>query len=508
MDEFGNAVMVDVSKKDVTERCAVAVGRIRMSPACFGAVKRGAVKKGDVLHVAQLAGIMGAKKTSELIPLSHLLNLTNCKVTLSMLDDTSEIEAVCTVKCTGQTGVEMEALTGVSVSLLTVYDMCKALDKRMEMHDIHLVEKSGGKSGDFRYDGEKNERRIWTKINYMRISVTDRCDLRCFYCMPSALPCVKHNDVLRYEEILRICRAALELGIDRFKITGGEPFVRKGAADFVSRLKAEPGVRSVTVTTNGTHLSKALPQLRSAGIDGVNISLDAIDEKKYRAITKVGDVRQILSAIEECADSGIKTKVNCVLLDCNEDQIIPLVSLAQRMPVDVRFIELMPIGYGREQNSPDCGDALNSLLTVFPDLHPVNETRGNGPAVYYGGAHLQGRIGFIGACSHRFCSACNRIRLTSTGLSKPCLCYDAVTDLRALLRSGATDDQLLMALADVISNKPAAHCFSDVSGMTEISGNESDRRIKMGIIQAICRSDQRGIQNTYTPAHTLWQIGG
>ncbi len=153
MDEEGNAVMVDVGGKEVTERRAAATGRIRMSPECFHAVEKGALKKGDVLGVAQIAGIMGAKKTGELIPLCHPLALSNCQVNLSLLRESCEVEVRCTVKCSGRTGVEMEALTGASVALLTVYDMCKALDRGMEIGQIRLLEKSGGKSGDFRWDG-------------------------------------------------------------------------------------------------------------------------------------------------------------------------------------------------------------------------------------------------------------------------------------------------------------------------------------------------------------------
>lgn len=156
MDNNGNAVMVDVSDKDVTARRAVAVGRIRMSNECFAAVEKGVVKKGDVLGAAQIAGIMGAKRTSEIIPLCHNLYLTNCRIEFTMIPESSEIEARCTVKCNGSTGVEMEALTGVSVALLTVYDMCKAIDKRMVISEIHLLEKAGGKSGEFHYDnGER-----------------------------------------------------------------------------------------------------------------------------------------------------------------------------------------------------------------------------------------------------------------------------------------------------------------------------------------------------------------
>ena len=152
MDANGNAVMVDVSGKAVTSRTAVASGRIQMSQACYEAVRQGMMKKGDVLGVAQIGGIMGAKRTSELIPLCHILNLTQCGVNFFFHDETKEVEAQCTVRCDGKTGVEMEALTGVSVALLTVYDMCKAVDKRMCIRDIHLVEKTGGKSGHFQYE--------------------------------------------------------------------------------------------------------------------------------------------------------------------------------------------------------------------------------------------------------------------------------------------------------------------------------------------------------------------
>lgn len=153
IDKNGNAVMVDVSGKETTQRRAVAAGRIKLSSECFAAVQKGAVKKGDVLGVAQVAGIMGAKKTSELIPLCHILSLTGCGMEFTMLPETCEIEARCTVKCDGKTGVEMEALTGVSIALLTVYDMCKAVDKRMEIRGVRLMEKTGGKSGSFSYDG-------------------------------------------------------------------------------------------------------------------------------------------------------------------------------------------------------------------------------------------------------------------------------------------------------------------------------------------------------------------
>lgn len=309
--------------------------------------------------------------------------------------------------------------------------------------------------------------RAGREINYMRISITDRCDLRCRYCMPSSLPDIPHSEILRYEEILRICRAAITLGINRFKVTGGEPFVRKGAADFIARLKAEPDVKCVTVTTNGILLGSVLPRLIQAGIDGVNISLDAADASVYEAITGSDHAGDVLGAVAQCADSGIKTKVNCVVLDCNSDEFVPLAALGRDMPVDVRFIEVMPIGHGRAFGGPGGDAVLERLKTVYPDLHYIDEKRGNGPAVYYASDMLKGRVGFISANSHKFCAGCNRVRLTSTGMLKPCLCYDAVSDLRALLRSGASDEELAKALAGAVYAKPSAHCFSDAGGMTE-----------------------------------------
>jgi cyclic pyranopterin phosphate synthase len=310
--------------------------------------------------------------------------------------------------------------------------------------------------------------RFGRTIDYMRISITDRCNLRCAYCMPYAFPRLAHSDILRYEEILRVVRAAVRLGITRFKVTGGEPFARKGAADFIAMLKAEPGVECITVTTNGTHLIEALPRLVEAGIDGINVSLDAVAPERYRQITGSDQAEMVLHAIEQCAKSGIRTKVNSVLLEDNRDQIISLAELAQRLNVDVRFIELMPIGCGGEYSGPDADIVLRRLKEVYPGLAPVREVRGNGPAVYYADERLLGRIGFITARSCSFCASCNRIRLTSTGLIKPCLCDGGTVDLRALLRGGATDGEISAALKNAVWDKPAAHGI--------VGGNVTERR--------------------------------
>ena len=308
-------------------------------------------------------------------------------------------------------------------------------------------------------------------IDYLRLSLTDRCNLRCRYCMPEALTSVGHEAVLRYEEMQLICRAALVLGIDRFKITGGEPLVRKGAVAFMESLKAMKGVRSVTVTTNGLLLSDALPDLVRMGINGINISLDSLDAGQYAGLTGGGQLSVVLEALERAAAARVNVKVNAVLLEETQDQILPLARLAGRFPVDVRFIELMPIGYGTTLKGLTEEAALAILRRAYPDLAATEERRGNGPASYYRSGQLQGRIGFIAANTHGFCSSCNRLRLTSTGFLKPCLCYDDGVDLRAIVRSGQEEEticqELQRAMARAVYDKPAKHCFAEQNHISE-----------------------------------------
>ena len=306
-------------------------------------------------------------------------------------------------------------------------------------------------------------------IDYLRVSVTDRCNLRCRYCMPRGVELCSHSDTLRYEELLRVCAAAAALGVTRFKITGGEPLVRRDCAAFLARLKALPGVEQVTLTTNALLLSQCLDELAGAGVDGINISLDTLDPERYRRITGFdgGAVEQVLTVLDDCVRRGIRTKINAVLLPETRDEPPRLAALAAGRPVDVRFIELMPIGEGRGLKGVSPDEALARLRAVWPDLHPTDERRGNGPAQYYAAAALEGRIGFIGAVSHAFCAACNRVRLTSTGVLKPCLCYEEGTDLRSLLRGGCTDEALARAMAGAIRGKPLAHCFAREEGVSE-----------------------------------------
>lgn len=310
------------------------------------------------------------------------------------------------------------------------------------------------------------------RIDYMRVSVTDRCNLRCRYCMPDGIALTPHSEILTYEELLRIARQAAGLGVTKFKVTGGEPLARRGCADFVARLKAVPGVAQVTMTTNGLLLGNALEKLIAAGLDAVNISIDTLDSEKYSRLTgfRGNAVPELMDLLQTCAERGLKTKVNAVLLRENQDELSELAALAEQMPVDVRFIELMPIGMGTVMQGASPDAALSELRKRWPDLRPTAERRGNGPAHYYASAALRGRIGFIDAVSHSFCAGCNRVRLTSTGQLKPCLCHETSTDLRGLLRSGASDAALRTALEQAIFSKPRAHCFATPDDITEQKG--------------------------------------
>jgi cyclic pyranopterin phosphate synthase len=307
-------------------------------------------------------------------------------------------------------------------------------------------------------------------IDYMRVSVTDRCNLRCRYCMPGGVDLLRHSDVLRYEELLRLCAVAVSLGIVKFKVTGGEPFTRRGCTGFIKELKALPGVEQVTLTTNGLLLEDYLDALCDAGIDGVNISIDTLDDEIYRELTGCTErdmPKKLRNLLTECVRRGLRTKVNAVLLEQIFENIAELGGLARHLPLDVRFIELMPVGEAAGMRGVGMPDALKRLREFWPDLHAVDEKRGNGPARYYASNGLTGRIGFISAMSHSFCESCNRVRLTSTGILKPCLCYGEGDDLGALLRQGCGEEELRARMRACIEAKPTAHCFTQLEGITE-----------------------------------------
>ena len=307
------------------------------------------------------------------------------------------------------------------------------------------------------------------KIEYMRLSVTDRCNLRCRYCMPpEGVPPAAHGDILRYEELLRVAQAAVSLGIDRFKVTGGEPLVRRGIVDFIRDLRALPGVKQVTLTTNGLLLPPLLDGLLAAGLDAVNISLDTRDNAQYQAVTRSAHTAdEVLAAVRLCA-GRLPTKINAVLLPETAAQLVPLARLAQELPVDVRFIERMPLGLTDIGTAePAHMEMIACLRAAFPGLAPVGERRGNGPARYFSAPGLRGCLGLIEAVSHSFCADCNRVRLTSTGRLKPCLCYADGVDLKPLLRGGADGAALRAAIERAVRLKPAAHCFARRQAVTE-----------------------------------------
>lgn len=309
--------------------------------------------------------------------------------------------------------------------------------------------------------------RFGRKIDYMRLSITDRCNFRCRYCMPEGVVLVPHREILSYEELLQVAGAAVELGISKFKVTGGEPLVRRGCMDFLARLKGLPGVEAVTLTTNGALLAQEAVRLSELGIDGVNVSLDAADRETFVSITGVDQLDQVLEGISASVSAGIPTKLNCVLLPGCLERLASLARFAER-GIDVRFIEVMPIGAGGALPGPSWEEGLAVLRREWPDLTPVDEHRGNGPARYYASRQLSGRIGGIAAVSRRFCAGCNRVRLTSTGRLKPCLCYGEGSDLRAVLRE--CPQNLLPALRAAILKKPEAHSFAQAGGVTERLG--------------------------------------
>lgn len=309
------------------------------------------------------------------------------------------------------------------------------------------------------------------EINYMRISITDRCNLRCRYCMPDGAEWIPMKEILTYEEITEVCQEAVKLGITRFKITGGEPLVRRGCPEVIRMIKNIPGTELVTLTTNGLLLGEQLEALLSAGLDAVNISLDTLDIKKYEWITGFDKLAVVLSSIEKAVASGIPVKINAVLQKgMNEEEWLPLTELARKLPLSVRFIEMMPIGYGNMSESISNEELKETIRKHYGNLTEDFRVYGNGPAVYYSIEGFQGNVGFISAMHGKFCNLCNRIRMTSTGDLKPCLCYEQRWALNPALRMENPEkrqEEIQNILRKSIENKPQMHCFEDTRQVTE-----------------------------------------
>lgn len=313
--------------------------------------------------------------------------------------------------------------------------------------------------------------RYGRKIDYMRISVTDRCNLRCRYCMPDGTRLVSMREILTYEEIETVCRAAAKEGITKLKITGGEPLVRLGCAKLAGRLKQIPGIRQVTMTTNGVLLRQSLPLLLENGLDAVNISLDTLKQERYQSITGKDELPGVLKAIRAAADTRLKVKINTVLLKgVNDGEWKELADLTRQIPVDVRFIEMMPIGYGKNYEPVSNDVLLEKCKEQYPGLKKDDQFHGNGPAVYYRIQGASGSIGFISAIHGKFCGTCNRLRLTSQGKLKSCLCFGEEVDLMQILRgenASLQEERLQDAFRRAVLFKPQSHRFEASDGVTE-----------------------------------------
>ena len=318
------------------------------------------------------------------------------------------------------------------------------------------------------------------EIHYLRLSVTDLCNLRCRYCMPDGVEKLEREAVLTYEEFLRLAALFARCGIDTVRVTGGEPLVRKNVAQLVAGLKETPGICRVTLTTNAVLLAEQLPALLDAGLDSVNISLDTLRPEVFRQITARDDFAAVQAGLQAALQSGLPVKLNCVpQAGVNEGELEQLAALAKDNAMQVRFIEMMPIGYGAAMPCISGPELRARFARRWPELAPLSAAQehalGDGPAVYYTVPGWQGSIGFIAAVHGKFCASCNRVRLTSQGFLRPCLASETGCDLRALLRSGADDAQLLAAIRETIWAKPREHHFNDSSmpatrGMYRIGG--------------------------------------
>ena len=317
------------------------------------------------------------------------------------------------------------------------------------------------------------------EIDYLRVSVTDACNFCCEYCKPSE---TKSNEsqLMSLQELFRICKLASDLGIHAIKITGGEPLLRPGIVEFVKDLKELAGIERVTMTTNGFLLKNKIAELKEANIDCITISLDSLNRERFYKITKRDVLDTVLEALHTCLQEGIRVKVNCVVTK-DFDEWEDFYNLAKDYNIDVRFIEMMPLGPGKKLGVGMENYIYKNISKFFDESDLVTEKKGSGPAVYYKKPEMKGSIGVIDAVSHSFCSSCNRIRITSHGMIKPCLASPMLIDLKEILRNGATDLELIELLESAIFKKPVSHHFEDafkntqtepveLNGMYEIGG--------------------------------------
>ena len=292
-------------------------------------------------------------------------------------------------------------------------------------------------------------------IDYVRISVTDRCNLRCVYCMPEEGVCsISHEEILRFGEIERVCQILAENGIQKIKLTGGEPLVRRRLPELAAALK---------------QIKSQMEELAKAGLDAVNISLDTLDASVYRQLTRRDEIEAVRRGLRTAIQKGrMQIKINCVpVLGIEEQKLLEVAELAKNHNVPVRFIEMMPIGMGTQFAFVKEDALKHALEEAFGIFTPCGDVAGNGPCHYFAVPGFQGRIGFISAVSHKFCSECNRIRLTSEGFLKTCLQYDNGVELKTILRGGGTDEDLRRAIGQALAEKPKGHSFEKKTEFTD-----------------------------------------
>ena len=301
------------------------------------------------------------------------------------------------------------------------------------------------------------------KIEYLRVSVTDRCDLRCTYCMVEDMEFLPKQEVLSIEELIKLIEVFNNLGVIKYRLTGGEPLVRKGIVDiieYLNTLKIKGLIKEHTLTTNGTNLQRYSEILKKNGVDRINVSLDTLRASRFKEITRWGDVNKVLNGIQAALDAGIKVKINTVVTkDFNDDEIIEIINWAEKKNIDVSLIEVMPIGSIGEERF----DQYKLMSVVEKDLTDKlsltkSSFRTNGPSRYFTRTNSNQKIGFISALSHNFCETCNRIRLTCTGKLFMCLGQNDFVDLKYPLREQKTEDVVKM-IEYAMTIKPKSHDF-------------------------------------------------
>ena len=298
------------------------------------------------------------------------------------------------------------------------------------------------------------------RIDYLRLSITDRCNLRCTYCMPEGgVPRLTHDDVLNYEEILHLVRVVARMGISKIRITGGEPLVRKDILFLCANIAATPGLRSLSLTTNGLLLEQYARGLFVAGIKRVNISLDTLKPEKYAAITRKDAFEQVWAGIRAAQETGFAPiKLNAVVMHgVNDDEIEDLACLTYHYPFEVRFIEFMPFQAEDGDNRLVSADAILERLGRVAPLLPAVSENSNGPARHFRFPNALGKIGIISPISEHFCHTCNRLRLTADGKLRTCLFSVEEHDLKTPLRQGASDQDLINLIHAAINRKPERH---------------------------------------------------